>query len=286
MKWEFSVPTANQIQEIDATLRYWEGRGGIGCGFRSGDLGWMLRHGRDETVKMLSVWRSPRGDIGAVAIAEGSDGIWLQINPVLLLDQLLAETIAADVTAASIREVSCAGVPAAIRGALGRRGAAIDPVPWSHLWKQLTDDDLIELPGVGSTSMASLIVERVAVQQSAFENSTFIRENWESIAKGPAFLPELDLVALDDDGRGVSALTAWLPRAGACGMIEPMGTHAEYRRQGHGRRVLQASFAELRRLGANGVRVFTPRENASAVATYLAVGFRVLGYDTTLVLPE
>lgn len=285
MKWEFFVPAANQIQEIDATLRNWEGRGGIGCGFQIGDLGWMLRHGREETARDLLLWIDDHGRIGAIGVSEGSAGLWLQINPVLLLDQLHAETIAADVTAATIREVSCTGVPAAIRGALGRRGAAIDPAPWLHMWKQLTDDDLIETPGVVSTPTESLIVERVAVQRSAFGNSTFTHENWESMTNGPAFVPGLALVALDDE-RGVSALTAWLPRAGACGMIEPMGTYAEYRRQGHGRRVLRASFTELRRLGASGVRVFTQRENASAVATYLAVGFRVLGYDTTLVLTE
>lgn len=118
-------------------------------------------------------------------------------------------------TAASIREVSCAGVPAAIRGALGRRGAAIDPAPWLHIWKQLTDDDLIETPGVVSTSTESLIVEWVAVQRSAFGKSTFTRENWESMANGPTFVLGLDLVALDDERR-VSELTAWLSRAGAC----------------------------------------------------------------------
>ncbi len=56
--------------------------------------------------------------------------------------------------------------------------------------------------------------------------------------EGPSFKSEFDLIALNDEGVGVSAVTVWLPGPGTCGVVEPMGTSREYQRQGHGRRVL------------------------------------------------
>lgn len=140
------MPAADEILEIDALLKSWEGRGGIGCGFQSGDLGWMLRHGREETAKTLSVWRSPRGDIGAVAIAEGSDGIWLQVSPELLRDGDLAGSIADDIERLGLKSVACPSIPAAIRRELGVRLFAVDQDPWLHLWRPLVDEDIQEFP--------------------------------------------------------------------------------------------------------------------------------------------
>ena len=137
-----------------------------------------------------------------------------------------------------------------MRAELVRRGATIDPEVWPHLWRPLTDADRGAVPGVSSTRNEALIEARIAVQRSAFANSTFTREKWERMVSGPMFRPELDLVAIDGSGVGVSALTAWLPERSICGVIEPMGTHRDHWRRGHGERVLRASFAALRTLGA------------------------------------
>jgi len=281
--WRFSVPAADEIPETDAILKNWEGRGGTACGFQSGDLGWMLRHGRENTAKMLSVWRSSIGVIGAVAIAEGRDGIWLQIAPALMQDGSLADKIADDIECRGWNNVMCPSSPAAIRRELGFRLFSIDQDPWLHLWKPLDDGDIQEIPGVVSTATESLIEMRVAVQRAAFERSTFTREKWDQTAEGPSFTRELDLIALNEEGIGVSAVTAWLPGPGSCGVIEPMGTSREYHRQGHGRRVLLGAFAELRKNGALSVRVVPPQSNGAAVATYLAVGFVAIDATTMMV---
>ncbi len=282
MNWKLSVPAADQILEIDETLKNWEGDDGTACEFQSGDLGWMLRHGFEDTAKLLSVWRSSDGEIGAIAIAEGTEGIWLQISPALLQDRTLAGRIADDVEHRGWNNVTCPSSPAAIRRELGYRRFSIDQDPWLHLWKPLDDRDIQEIPGVVSTSTDSLIEMRVAVQRSAFERSTFTREKWDQMAEGPSFKREFDLIALNDEGVGVSALTVWLPGPGTCGVLEPMGTSREFQRQGHGRRVLLGAFAALRWNGASSVRVVPPQSNEAAVATYLAVGF--LAIDATTVM--
>ncbi|MEJ7839583.1 MAG: GNAT family N-acetyltransferase [Thermomicrobiales bacterium] len=273
----------DQIVEIDTILKHWEGLYGTDTGFSSGDLGWALRHGLEEASKQLRIIRTKDNDIGAIGTLESATAIWLSIDPSRLMDFDLAEAIGESAVAAGFAEVSTASTPALVRRALAARGYAIDPLPWVHLWKSLTDDDIRDQPNVYSTMNPDLIERRIAVNVSAFENSTFSRAKWESMARGPSFVPQLDLVALNEEGQGVSALTAWLPGPDACGVIEPMGTHADHRRQGHGLRVLRACFAELRKLGASGVRVFTPRENDSAVAAYQAAGFRVIDLDTTMV---
>lgn len=282
MAWSMIQPAAADIDAVDATLKRWEPRHGIANGFQSGDLGWDLREGRVATAADLRIWHD--GDVvGAIGKRGGPTWMWLAIDPMRLQDGELAETIANDIVAQKIAAVACASTPAAIRTALAGWKFAIDPVPEVQLWKALTDDDLIDVDRVVTTSMDDLVEQRIAVQRSAFEGSTFTHERWQHMAAGPAFRPELDLLAVDESGRGVSALTAWLPGVNMCGMIEPMGTRPDCRREGHGRRVLMASFAALRRLGATGVRVCTPHSNDAAVATYRAVGFRVITLETTLI---
>lgn len=130
------------------------------------------------------------------------------------------------------------------------------------------------------------IADRVAIQRAAFPNPTFTVEKWHAMAAGPSFQSEFDLLARDGDARPVAAVTVWLPGAGKCGMIEPMGTHADHRRQGHGRRVILAAWGALARAGASGVCVVTPESNAAAVAVYRSAGFRRIGLLSAMVRPS
>jgi ribosomal protein S18 acetylase RimI-like enzyme len=279
------APGTDELDGIGAALLRWGTSDLLGTGLQAGDFGWLQRNGPDWMTENLLVCAAPDGEIAAAGLREGTNGLWLQVDRARLLDRDLARAIVDGAQAAGVREVSGPGAPSALREELAVRGATIDPDPWPHLWRPLTDADLIDVEAVSSTRTEHLIGERIAVQRSAFEHSTFTRERWEMMASGPHFRPELDLVALDDAGAGVSALTAWFPAGAGCGVIEPMGTHRDHWRQGHGSRVLRAAFAALRRMGADGVRVGVERSNAAAIAAYTSVGFRMVGYDTTLILP-
>jgi hypothetical protein len=119
----------------------------------------------------------------------------LTIDPLRLLDRDLAEAIADRAIAQDFNEIAAAPAPAAIRRSLAARGYAIDPEAWVHLWKPLTDADIVDISGVVATSTPNLIAQRIAVQRSAFENSTFTLAKWQEVAEGQSFVPELDLVA-------------------------------------------------------------------------------------------
>lgn len=280
------APGMDEVVAIGEALVRWGAGDSLATGMQAGDFGWLQRNGAEWITRNFLVCVDASGDILAVGFREGDNGLWLQIDPEHLFDAATAREIVDGVQEVGLRDVSGPAAPSAVRAELARRGATIDPEPWPHLWKPLSDADVVNSPGVLSTSTDALIAERIAVQRSAFANSTFTREKWEMMARGPLFRPTLDLVALNDVGAGVSALTAWLADGALCGVIEPMGTHRDHWRQGHGSRVLRASFATLRRMGADGVRVGVVRENTAAIAAYTSVGFRVVGYDTTMQFPS
>ena len=246
----------------------------------------MLRHGREETAKLLSVWRSSSGEIGAVAIAEGGDGIWLQISPELLRDGDLAGSIADDIERLGLKSVAYPSIPAAIRRELGVRLFAIDQGPWLHLWRPLVDEDVQEIPGVVSTATDALIEMRVGVQRAAFERSTFTREKWSQMAEGPSFRREFDLIALNEDGVGVSAVTVWLSGTGTCGVVEPMGDESRIPTP----KVTdgESCSAHSRHSGRMGPQAFgSPLRSRTRplFATYLSVGFIAIDADTVMVRP-
>ena len=65
-----------------------------------------------------------------------------------------------------------------------------------------------------------------------------------------------------------------LERLAGVGILEPVATHREHRRAGHGRRVVHAAFDALAAVGASGVAVCTPGTNAGAIGLYVAAGMR------------
>ena len=81
----------------------------------------------------------------------------------------------------------------------------------------------------------------------------------------------------------MSAATAWSAGPGTCAILEPVGTHADHRGGGHGRRVVLAALGALARAGASGVTVHTPASNRTAVAAYESCGLRPLQSTEALV---
>jgi len=130
------------------------------------------------------------------------------------------------------------------------------------------------------------VSDRVAVQRSAFEGSTFTVEAWRRMSATTAYDPVLDLLARNSDGAPVAAATGWSAGPGRCAILEPVGSHPEHRGGGHGRRVVLAALGALARGGASGVTVHTPADNRTAVAAYEACGLRPLHSTEALIRPQ
>ena len=113
-----------------------------------------------------------------------------------------------------------------------------------------------------------------AVQRAAFEGSTFTERRWHAMASGLPYADARSLVAYDDRGEAVAAVTVWSAGPGRPGLLEPMGVRREHRRRGYGEAITVAAAAALQELGSSSAIVCTPSSNAGAVATYKSAGFR------------
>ena len=117
---------------------------------------------------------------------------------------------------------------------------------------------------------------RTAVQRASFDRSTFTDERWHAMAAGFPYADARCLVAYDDQGNAVAAVTVWSAGPGKPGLLEPMGVHRDHRGHGYGKAITVAAAAALQELGSSSAIVCTPSANVGAVATYKSAGFQQL----------
>ncbi|KAA9375202.1 GNAT family N-acetyltransferase [Microbispora cellulosiformans] len=121
--------------------------------------------------------------------------------------------------------------------------------------------------------------DRVLVQRSAFEGSTFTVERWRTMKRSPAGGLAVEALVRTPAGEPAAAATGWFAGAGRCGLLEPVGTHPDHRGHGYGRDAVLGACAALAHRGASAVAVVTPSTNDAAVALYRSAGFTVVRED-------
>jgi ribosomal protein S18 acetylase RimI-like enzyme len=147
--------------------------------------------------------------------------------------------------------------------------------PWTLLRRDLTEP--VTDPGVRVEVIEPAQAHvRTAVQRASFDRSTFTDERWRAMAAGLPYADARCLVAYDDRGNAVAAVTVWSAGAGKPGLLEPMGLHREHRGHGYGKAITVAAAAALQELGSSSAIVCTPSVNVGAVATYTSAGFQQL----------
>ena len=254
------------------SLADWQREGGP-VQLHPGDLGWFWRFGPAATAAAVRTW-SRDGHVLALGLLDGGV-VRVGIAPEAANDEELARAMRADV-AAPERGVLAGGAVEA-RGAvlLGRQltddGWRGDE-PWTPLRRDLAgpvEDSGVRVEVIGPERVA----ERVRVQRAAFENSTFSAQRWRAMAEGPLYRDARCLVAYDDAGAAVAAVTVWSAGVGRPGLLEPMGVHREHRRHGYGRAICLAAASALRELGSSSATVCTPSANVAGVATYASAGY-------------
>jgi ribosomal protein S18 acetylase RimI-like enzyme len=289
MTWDVRGVAVSDLGRIHDQLLAWQGPQAYGGGMQAGDFGWKFRFGRQTVADSLTEFVDDDGAVGAIMLNDTPATWWFAIDPGLLLDEGLAEAIGdyADSLPRNL-DISVDGphAQAAWRRAVARRGfdTSLNDL-YVHFWQPLSEADIVDVPGVAPTRTDEDIADRVFVQRNSFERSTFTVERWHAMAEGPGFRPELDLVARTDRGEPAAALPAWFAGEGRCGMIEPLGTHPDFRRQGHGTRVLRAACSALAAMGANGVTVLTYHSSPAAVGVYRAAGFRCMDIISAMERP-
>lgn len=88
------------------------------------------------------------------------------------------------------------------------------------------------------------------------------------LRKAPDYHPELDLAVVDPAGRYAAYCLVWADLANRIAILEPVGTHPDYRRRGLGRAVVLEGIRRAAALGITQVWV------GSSQQFYTAIGFR------------
>lgn len=272
------VPGADGLSEVVAVLREWQHEGAP-VHLHPGDLGWFWRFGTETTAAAVRTWRRD-GRLLAVGLLDQPDLLRLAIAPDLQRDAELARRLAEDLTEPE-RGVLIEGkadveapTRALLQDLLSEHGWT-DGEPWTPLRRDLARP--VEDPGVRIEVIGPERAHvRAAVQRAAFDGSTFTDERWHAMAAGAPYADARCLVAYDDRGDAVAAVTVWSAGPGRPGLLEPMGVHRDHRGRGHGRAINVAAAAALRGMGASSAIVCTPSSNAGAVAGYRSAGFHRL----------
>ncbi|MFB8348815.1 GNAT family N-acetyltransferase [Streptomyces niveus] len=276
MAIELGRPGIDGLSEAVDVLREWQDDGAP-TQLHPGDLGWFWRSGVEATAAAVRTW-SRDGRILAVGLLDGPGLLRLTIAPDAHQEEELARRLVADMTDPE-RGVLPGGkanieapMAARVQDLLREEGWDTDE-PWTPLRRDLTEP--VEDPGVRIETVGPARAHTyVAVHRAAFDGSRFTDEGWHAMATGSPFADARCLVAYDDHGDAVAAVTVWSAGPGRPGLLEPMGVHREHRRHGYGAAITLAAAAALRELGSSTAIVCTPSSNTAAVATYRSAGFR------------
>ena len=269
--------------ELCRHLDEWVGIQPLTHDLHSGDVGWQLRFDDTTLLDSVLLWEAD-----GIAVAGGlldGGGLRPAVAPTHRGDPALARAMAHTCDGLAYADVA---PDTALAAELRRRGwgsrpvALVAAVPRSHPRGPGPDRP------AGATAGRTRTTSPRGPPYSARRSGRARRSAqtfWQRMSEGPTYDPRFDLVAWTVEDEAVAAATGWFAGPGRCAILEPVGTHADHRRQGHGRRVNRAVMVALARAGASGVRVHTPAANAAAVATYVACGLSEVTRTPTLIGP-
>ncbi|MFE3525160.1 GNAT family N-acetyltransferase [Streptomyces sp. NPDC059161] len=269
-------PGVDALSEAVSVLREWQHEGSP-MQLHPGDLGWFWRWGAQATAAAVRTW-SRNGRILAVGLLDGPRVLRLTIAPDAQQEDQLAQQLVKDVTepGRGVLPKGRANIEAPA-GALVQRLLFEDDwdtdEPWTPLRHDLTEP--VRDPGVRIETVGPEQAHvYTAVHRAAFDGSRFTDGHWHAMAAGLPYADARCLVAYDDRGNAVAAVTVWSAGPGRPGLLEPMGVHRDHRRQGYGQAITVAAAAALRELGSSSALVCTPSSNVGGVATYTSAGFQ------------
>lgn len=137
------------------------------------------------------------------------------------------------------------------------------------------------LPDGFSISEAGELPEdsRRVAWNSAFPEETLPASFYRDLQKLKNALPSLDLAVSDSSGNVAAFLTVWIDEATSSALFEPVGCHANFRRQGLTRLLIEEACRRLTELSVEQAFVRVSSTNLSARHFYQACGFVVASQE-------
>ncbi len=168
---------------------------------------------------------------------------------------------------------------AAIATLEARSFAAVDGGPWlAYLIRELEqiDEPLVPEGFELRTVLEADVESRVEAHRSAFHPSRVTVESYRNTRCAWPYRADLDCIAVAPDGRVAAYALAWYDDENRVGELEPVGTHADFRRLGLARAVNLFALRRLRAAGAERAIVLCRGDDGYPVPKrlYESVGFR------------
>ncbi|NYJ74690.1 GNAT family N-acetyltransferase [Allobranchiibius huperziae] len=272
------TPDVDDLGDAVRALREWQYDAKT-VPLHPGDLGWRWTTGAEATAAAVRTW-SRDGRILAVGLLDGPGVLRLTIAPAAQDDDELAQQMTADITRVDRGvlpegEVAVEARDAAVLGGLLSDAGWAPGEQWTPLARDLAEpvgDPGVRIELVGPDRVAA----HTAVHRSAFDSARFTDERWHAMAEGLPYADARSLLAYDEHGDAVAAVTVWSAGRGRPGLLEPMGVHPDHRGHGYGRAICVAAAAALRDMGSSSATVCTRAANGGGVATYESAGYRRL----------
>jgi predicted N-acetyltransferase YhbS len=228
----------------------------------------------------IGVWENG-GEVVGVALSEypwdGEAFLLRRPGYAFLLDEMLryAEETFTDPTTHTLR-VHIYDADDSLQAAAQRRGYQRDEAhpEWDTVLN-VRDIPAPRLPPsytIRSMADDNDIARRCEVMGRAF-NHTDPAEwatefTYRELQKAPDYRPDQDLYVVSPEGQWVSLCTVWYDECNRMGMLEPVGTHPDFRRRGLGREVVMEAARRVKARGAERVWVGADQP------FYLAIGFQ------------
>jgi ribosomal protein S18 acetylase RimI-like enzyme len=120
------------------------------------------------------------------------------------------------------------------------------------------------------------VESRVEAHRSAFHPSRVTVESYRNVMETWPYRGDLDAIAVAPDGRVAAYCLAWLDDENRVGELEPVGTHAEFRRRGLASAVCAFALQRLSAEGAIRAVVYArgDEEYPAPKRLYESLGFR------------
>lgn len=176
---------------------------------------------------------------GEALLTEYVDGDEIRLNLLRSLGYILEDTPALTIT-----ERSLAAIP--------------DPIlPDGYTIRPAQMDECAQLAAVHSASFGS----------------DWTADTYHHVMESPGYDVERELVVVAPDGTFAAFCIYWLDEINKVGLLEPVGTHKDFRRLGLSRALNYYALCQMRAAGMEHAQVLHENDNEASTALYAAVGF-------------
>ena len=223
MPVQLTQPEVDDLPRVIEALRQWQYEGAP-MQLHPGDVGWFWRFGATEVSRAVRTWSDGK-QILAAGLLDGPGLVRLTVAPHARRDKKLARQVVDDLTRPE-RGVLSAGranveapSDAMVHELLAEEGWETDE-PWTPLRRDLTapvPDSGVRIEEVGHENAQT----RVDVQRASFDASSFTAARWNAMSMAPTYVDASCLLAFDDRGNAVAAVTVWSAGGSTTTVLSP-----------------------------------------------------------------